>query len=78
MFSTCPHTSMREREGQEKQPRVSGLLSEVSLSMGRFDDDDPGGRVTCRRWVAGVVSLTMEVFLVISQKIYPFLNKFKP
>ena len=50
--------SMRQRvrERAERSSRtwrcMSGLLSEVSPSVGRSGDGDLGGRVTCRRWVA--------------------------
>ena len=50
--------SMRQRvrERAERSSRtwrcMSGLLSKVSLPVGRSGDNDLGGRVTCRRWVA--------------------------
>ena len=55
-WSKCaPHalTHQRVRERSERSNRawrhVSGLLQEVSPPIGRSGDDDPGGRVTCRR-----------------------------
>ena len=71
MFSKCPNAPTREGEGQEKQRRVSRLL-EVSQPVGRSGDDDPGGRVKFWRWVVGVVSLVMKVFLAIFPKNLPF------
>ena len=44
--------------------------------MGGFGDGDPGGRVTCRRWVAGkfvgVLLPVDEGFFTIFPKDFPF------
>ena len=47
-------------------------MLEVSPPVGRSGDDDPSGRVTYQRWVAGVVSPTMKVFLAIVPKFFLF------
>ena len=52
------HVSAHEEEGREKQPRVAAcewIVVGVSSLVGRSGDYDPGGRVTCWRWVARVV-----------------------
>ena len=58
---------------------MSGLFPEVSPPVGRSGDGDPGGRVTCRRWVAGkvtgVVLSPMKVFLSVFLKKLPFLEQ---
>ena len=74
------HTPSHTREGEirEMQPRVSGLLPEISLLVGRSGEGDSGGGVTCRRWVIGVVSLEMQVFLMIFPKNLPFFEQIQP
>ena len=61
---------------------MSGLLSEVSPLMGGFGDGDPGGRVTCRRWVAGkfvgVLLPVDEGFFTIFPKDFPFSEQIFP
>ena len=79
MFSTRRHMRERVERSSRAWRHVSGLLPKVSPLVGRFGDGDPGGRVTCRRWVirkvAEVVSPVMEVFLAMFPKNLPFSEK---